>query len=79
MDRKRLYAFYKAYERYPFLENAKELNKNKIFIVSDKKFDYFYFTDEFLVKNESEILEKLSQEHIEEYKKFKEEIFKDYK
>lgn len=79
MDKKRLYAFYKAYERYSFLENAKELNKNKIFALSDREFDDFYFDDEFLVKNESEVLEKLSQEHIKEYKKFKEKIFKDSK
>lgn len=69
MDKKRLYAFYKSYEYYPFIENAKTLNENKVFAVSDREFDDFYFNDEFLVKNESEILEKLSQEHIKEYKK----------
>lgn len=79
MDKKRLYAFYKSYEYYPFIENAKTLNENKVFAVSDREFDDFYFDDEFLVKNESEILEKLSQEHIKEYKKFKEKIFKDSK
>ncbi|HEB8260864.1 TPA: hypothetical protein R0848_000121 [Campylobacter jejuni] len=79
MDKKRLYAFYKSYEYYPFIENAKTLNENKVFAVSDREFDDFYFDDEFLVKNENEVLEKLSQEHIKEYKKFKEKIFKDPK
>lgn len=79
MDKKRLYAFYKAYERYPFIDNAKILNENKVFALSDREFDDFSFDDEFLVKNESEVLEKLSQEHIKEYKKFKEKIFKDSK
>ncbi|EHG5193984.1 hypothetical protein J3014_001258, partial [Campylobacter coli] len=55
MDKKRLYAFYKSYEYYPFIENAKTLNENKVFAVSDREFDDFYFDDEFLVKNESEI------------------------
>ncbi|EBD1778740.1 hypothetical protein FHQ59_06765 [Campylobacter jejuni] len=69
MDKKRLYAFYKSYEYYPFIENAKTLNENKVFAVSDREFDDFYFDDEFLVKSENEVLEKLSQEHIKEYKK----------
>ncbi|EDP4436089.1 hypothetical protein FW458_07360, partial [Campylobacter jejuni] len=59
MDKKRLYAFYKSYEYYPFIENAKTLNENKVFAVSDREFDDFYFDDEFLVKNENEVLEKL--------------------
>lgn len=69
MDKKRLYAFYKSYEYYPFIKNAKTLNENKVFAVSDREFDDFYFNDEFLVKSENEVLEKLSQEHIKEYKK----------
>ncbi|HEB9347815.1 TPA: hypothetical protein RZK39_001014 [Campylobacter coli] len=79
MDKKRLYAFYKSYEYHPFIENAKILNENKVFAVSDREFDDFYFDDEFLVKSENEVLEKLGQEHIKEYKKFKEKIFKDSK
>ncbi|MBZ7963576.1 hypothetical protein [Campylobacter sp. 2457A] len=71
-NKKILHAFYKAYERYPFINNAKTLTDNKIFAVSDIDFDYFYFDNEFLVKKEDEVLEKLSKKHIKEYKKFKE-------